>query len=237
MLSWPRLPRKTPTLKQGKEKNPMSMFTICAAFIAEGKLQESTSELTSSEKNFTREIGVLFRRFFQCKTQPHIIWSITEWESAKHHHDAAQFLMKRRRDDRFASILFGPDPYFEIFCREEKKLRVGEFSDDLIFIIVANGLINAKTKGSFPKLREERTAGIAKRLSWLSTYHNISNADEFVAFLGFVDQESFSRVRRVGDFLLEEYIFTGLRNPMGMSYLASYNQFICTPLVLTGSQM
>ncbi|MFQ5865631.1 MAG: antibiotic biosynthesis monooxygenase, partial [bacterium] len=77
----------------------MSMFTICTAFVAEGKLQESLAKLTTSEKNFTREVGVLFRRFFQCTTQPHIIWAITEWESEKHHNDAAQSLMKERRDD------------------------------------------------------------------------------------------------------------------------------------------
>ena len=62
-----------------------------------------------------------------------------------------------------------------------------------------------------------------------------SKADEFVAFLGFVDEESFNRVRHKGDLLLEEYLFTGLRHPMGMSYLAGYNQFICTPLSLPGS--
>lgn len=213
----------------------MSMFTICTAFVSEGRLDETLAELASSEKNFTREIGVLFRRFFQCTTQPHIIWAITEWESEKDHNDAAQSLMKERRDDRFASILFGPDPYFEIFCHEEKELRIGEFSDNLSLIIVAHGLINTKAKGSFLRLRKERTAEMAEKLSWLGTYHNIYNPDEVVAFLGFADEQSFNRVRRVGDFLLEEYLFTGLRNPMGMSYLASYNQFICTPLSLTGS--
>ncbi len=213
----------------------MSMFTICTAFMAEGRLDETLVELGSSEKNFTPEIGVLFRRFFQCTTQPHIIWSITEWESERHHNDAAQSFMKSRRDDRFASILFGPDPYFEIFCNEEKELRVGEFSDNLSFIIVAHGLISTKARESFLKLRKERTAEMAEKLSWLSTYHNLYNPDEFAALLGFVDEESFSRVRRVGDLLLEEYLFTGLRSPVGMSYLAGYNQFICTPLSLTGS--
>jgi len=211
------------------------MFTICTAFVAEGKLDETLTGLASSEKGFTREIGVLFRRFFQCTTQPHVIWANTEWESEKHHNDAAQSLMKKRRDDRFASIPFGPDPYFEIFCNEEKGLRVGEFSDDLGFMIVAHGLIGAKARESFLKLRKERTAELAEKLCWLSTYHNIYAPDEFVAFLGFVDEESFNQVRRVGDFLLEEYLFTGLRHPMGMSYLAGYNQFICTPLSLTGS--
>ena len=213
----------------------MSMFTICAAFVAEGGLDETLATLAASEKNFTREIGVLFRRFFQCTTQPHVIWAITEWESEKHHNDAAQSLMNERRDDRIASILFGPDPYFEIFCNERKDLRVGEFSDGLSFIVVAHGLINAKSREGFLKLRRERTAEVAEKLSWLSTYHNIHGPDEFVALLGFADEESFNQVRRVGDFLLEEYLFTGLRHPKGMSYLAGYNQFICGPLSLTVS--
>lgn len=210
----------------------MSMFSICTAFVAEGKLDETLIALASSEKNFTHEIGVLFRRFFQCTTQPHVIWAITEWESEKHHNDAAQSLMKERRDDRFASILFGPDPYFEIFCEEEKGLRVGEFSDGLGLIIVAHGLISSKARESFVELRKERTAELAERLGWLGTYHNSYAPDEFVAFLGFLDEESFDQVRPVGDFLLEEHLFTGLRHPRGMSYLAGYNQFICTPLSL-----
>jgi hypothetical protein len=40
------------------------MFTICTAFVAEGKLDETLEELASSEKNFTREIGVLFPQIF-----------------------------------------------------------------------------------------------------------------------------------------------------------------------------
>ncbi len=140
--------------------------------------------------------------------------------------------MKKRRDDRFASILFGPDPYFEIFCNWEQKLSVGKFSDNFNFIVVAHGLINAKAKESFLKLRKERTAELTEKLCWLSTYHNIYAPDEFVTFLGFTDEDSFKRVRLVGDFLLEEYLFTGLRHPKGMSYLAGYNQFICTPLLL-----
>jgi hypothetical protein len=213
----------------------MSTFTICTAFVSGGKLDETISGIASSEKNFTREIGVLFRRFFQCVTQPHIIWSITEWESEKHHNDAAQSLMKKRRDDRIASIQFGPDPYFEIFCNEENGLKIGEFSDNISFIIIAHGLMNTKAKERFLNLRKERTAAIAQKLRWLRTYHNIYAPQEFVAFLGFTNEKFFNRIRHVGDFLLEEYLFTGLRNPMGMSYLASYNQFICTPLSSTGS--
>lgn len=211
----------------------MTMFSICTAFIADGKLEENLSGLSSSETKFTREIGVHFRKFFQCTVQPHILWAITEWESEKHHNDAAQSLMKKRRDDRFASILFGPAPYFEIFCNEERDLRVGEFSDDLSFIIVAHGLINANSRDTFLELRKERIAEMAEQLHWMGMYHNIYNPDEFVAFLGFTNEESFNQVRQAGEILLEEYLFTGLRNPMGMSKLAGYNQFICAPLLLT----
>ncbi len=77
----------------------MSMFSICTAFMPDGKRQESLAELASAEKNFNSGIGVLFRRFFQCMIQPQIAWVITEWESEKHHNDAAQFLMQKRRDD------------------------------------------------------------------------------------------------------------------------------------------
>ena len=33
--------------------------------------------------------------------------------------------------------------------------------------------------------------------------------------------------KRSSNKFLEEYLFTGLRNPLGMSYIANYNQFIC----------
>lgn len=210
----------------------MTMFTICTAFIADGNLEEDLAGLSASEEKFTPEIGVLFRKFFQCTVQPHILWAITEWESEKHHNDAAQSLMKTRRDDRFASISFGPVPYFEIFCNEERDLRVGEFSDDLNFIVVAHGLINANSRDTFLELRKERIAEMAERLHWMGTYHNIYNPDEFVAFLGFTNEEAFNQVRQAGEILLEEHLLTGLRNPMGMSKIAGYNQFICSPLVL-----
>lgn len=143
--------------------------------------------------------------------------------------------MKKRRDDRIASILFGPDPYFEIFCNEERKLGVGEFSDELSLIVIAHGLMNTKAKESLLKLRKDRVTETAEKLSWLRIYHNSYNPDEFVALLGFVNEDAFNQVRNVGDFLLEEYLFTGLRKPFGMSLLAGYNQFICSPLLLNGS--
>lgn len=208
----------------------MSIFSICTAFASEGQLEEAVAGIAAAEAKFTPEIGVLSRRFFQCTTQPHIIWANTEWISEKHHNDAAQSLMQQRRDDRFASILFGPDPYFEIFCQEEEGLRAGDYSNDLGSIIVAHGLIAAKSRDAFLELRQERTEEWRDRLPLLKTYHNTHAPDEFVAFLGFPDEAALSEIRQVGDLLLEEYLFTGLRAPMGMSYLAAYNQFVCHPL-------
>ncbi len=208
----------------------MSIFSICTAFASEGQLEEAVAGIAAAEAQFTREIGVLSRRFFQCITQPHIIWANTEWASEKHHNDAAQSLMQQRRDDRFASILFGPDPYFEIFCWEEEDLRAGDYSDNLGFIIVAHGLIAAKSRDAFLELREERINEWRDRLPLLRTYHNTHAPDEFVAFLGFPAEEELGEIRQVGDLLLEEYLFTGLRDPMEMSHLAAYNQFVCGPL-------
>lgn len=212
----------------------MSVFSICTAFVTEGKLDETVTAMMTSDKKFTPEIGVLFRKFFQCTVQPHIIWAVTEWKSERHHNDAAQFIMKTRRDDRIASIQFGPEPYFEIFCNEEVGLRVGEYSDKRRFIVVAHGLINTKAREQFLRLRSDRVVKVAEKIDWLRIYHNRYNADEFVAILGFSDEEAFNTVRNIEDFRLEEYLFTGLRKPFGMSYLANYNQFFCTPLSLTG---
>ena len=50
------------------------MFTICTSYVAEGKLEETLKEFGTAESIFTPDIGVLERRFFQCTTQPHIIW-------------------------------------------------------------------------------------------------------------------------------------------------------------------
>ncbi len=210
----------------------MSMFSICTAFVTEEKLEETLASLAAAETKFTPEIGVLFRKFFQCTVQPHIIWAITEWESEKHHNDAAQSLMQSRRDDRIASISFGPEPYYEIFCNEEEGLRVGQHSDRLGLIVVAHGLINAKARTQYRKLRRERIAELGPRLDWLRVHHNRYQPDECVALLGFTSEEAFDSVRGVGDLLLEEYLLTGLRKPFGMSYLAGYNQFLCTPLSL-----
>ncbi|MHA2006103.1 MAG: hypothetical protein ACXABO_01720 [Promethearchaeota archaeon] len=203
------------------------MFSICTAYIEDGKLEEVVKQFSESEKKFTIDIGVLFRKFFQCKIQPHIIWSITEWKSESSHNNAAQSLMETRRDDRFASIAFGPEPYFEIFCEEDRSLKIGKFSKKHEIIVVIHGLISEKPKNSYIKLRKERINEYKDHLQWVSVFHNTYNSNEFVAFLGFVNEDYFNKIRKVGELFLEEYLFTGLRKPLGMSYIASYNQFIC----------
>lgn len=207
------------------------MFSICTAYIENGKLEETIKAYSESEEKFTRDIGVLFRKFFQCKIQPHIIWSITEWKSEKAHNDAAQSIMEIRRDDRFASIGFGPEPYFEIFCYEDYNLKVGNFLTSYEYIIVIRGLISDKVKDKYVKLRNERIEEYKEKIQWLSVFHNTYNSYEFIAFLGFINEDYFDEIRKINDLYLEEYLFTGLRNPLGMSYLANYNQFICKPII------
>ncbi len=153
----------------------MSMFTICTAFVLQGQLEASLTEAAAEESRFTAEIGVLSRHFFQCIAQPHIIWSNTEWVSERHHNDAAQSLMGERRDDRIASIMFGPEPYFEMFCDEDGELAVGDFSDGVGLVIVAHGVISARARENLLDLRRERLEEVRDGL-WgapiLSTTHN-----------------------------------------------------------------
>ena len=203
------------------------MFSICTSYIEDGKLEETLIQFSESEKKFTKEIGVRFRKFFQCLIQPHIIWTITEWDSGKSHHDAAQSILQTRRDDRFASIAFGPEPYFEIFCDEDEMLKIGSFSEDYEYIVVIRCLISEKVKDKYFEIRQKRIEEFKEQIQWLSVYHNTYNMNEFVAYMGFLNGDEYNNIKRPNDLFLEEYLFTGLRNPLGMSYIANYNQFIC----------
>ena len=205
----------------------MTIFSICTAYIENGKIEKTIEEFAESEKKFTRDIGVIFRKFFQCTIQPHIIWAFTEWDSEKDHNNAAQSIMQTRRDDRFASIAFGPEPYFEIFCEEEENFNVGRYSDDFEIFIVVRGLINEKLREKYLDLRKVRINNEKNNLEYLRIYRNTYNSCEFIALLGFTNEDEFYKKRNVGDLFLEEYLFTGLKNPLGMSYIANYNQFIC----------
>ncbi len=120
----------------------MSMFSICKAFVVDGTLTETLDEMKAAESQFSAVAGVRFRKFFQCRIQPHAIWAITEWAAEKDHDDTAQSLMGVRRDDRIAACRLGPEPYFEIFYREDTTLKVGESADALSLVVVAHGLAN-----------------------------------------------------------------------------------------------
>ena len=40
------------------------MYSLCTAFIDNGKIEETIKDLSKSERRFTKEIGVLYRKFF-----------------------------------------------------------------------------------------------------------------------------------------------------------------------------
>ncbi|MFA5161003.1 MAG: hypothetical protein WC421_02045 [Elusimicrobiales bacterium] len=200
------------------------MFSICTAIIADGNIDETLAQWKESEKKFTREIGVTERYFFQCEFQTHIVWSLTGWESEKHHNDAAQSIMKIRRDDRIASAPFN-EPYFEIFC-EQDALSFGAVAG-CGFIIVAHGLVSVKARGEYEELQRNRVAQFKDRFAWFGLYRNTYNPNEFAAYMGFKDKAAYDALRKVGEMTIEEYLLTGLRVPLGMSLIAGYNQFVC----------
>ena len=140
--------------------------------------------------------------------------------------------MQIRRDDRFASIGFGPEPYFEIFCSEDESIRIGAYSEVNKYIIVCHGLIGEKVKVKYLNIRKVRIEECRNKIQWLRVYHNTYNSYEFVAYLRFRNKNEYNSVRKIDNMFLEEYLLTGLRNPLGMSYIANYNQFACEPLTL-----
>lgn len=213
----------------------MTIFTLCTATVPQGKLPEALADLAAAEPKFNVEAGVLWRQFFQCQVQPHIIWAVTEWVSERHHHDAAQSLMKTRRDDRIAAINFGPDPYYEIFCDDTLDLRVGEPTSAATCVVIAQGLIGERGREAYLAQRAEWATELALRAVWRRVYHNRYHRDEFIAMLGFGDHAAYQAASEVNGLRLEEVLFTGLREPLGMARVASYNQYICQPLMLPGA--
>lgn len=203
----------------------MSIFTVATKF---GDPESFLRKIKAAQID-PDEAGIIAQDFFYCIAQPNIFWAVTEWKTLKYHNALAQALLKdQRKDDRLEAITCGPNPSFEIFCKEAEEFRTGELSADIKHIVVAHGLISTQTKAKYLDLRQERYAKIAQQLPYLRIYHNAFNADEFVAVLGFANKAEFEAARAVDELLLEEYLFTGLQNPMGMGLLANYNQFVCT---------
>jgi heme-degrading monooxygenase HmoA len=205
------------------------MFSICTAIIETGKIEETLDQWKGSASVFTREIGVFDRFFFQCEFQPHLVWSLTGWESEKHHNDAAQSIMKIRRDDRIASSPFDK-PYFEVFC-EQDELSFGAMTKECGLVVVVHGLIGATVEKEYYELRRKRIAEFKGKFPWLGLFFNTYHPSEFTAYLGFPDKAAYEALRKVEEMTLEEYLFSGLRTPMGMSLIAGYNQFVCRPIL------
>ena len=101
------------------------------------------------------------------------------------------------------------------------------FSEDYEYIVVIRGLISEKARDKYLEIRNTRMEEFKEQIQWLSVYHNTYNMNEFVAFMGFLNRDEYNNIKKPNDLFLEEYLFTGLRNPLGMSYIANYNQFIC----------
>ena len=209
----------------------MPMFTICTAIVPEGELEKQVSGFPEAEKRFTREIGVLERDFYQCIQQPHIIWSNTKWTGEKAHNDAAQSIMKVRRDDRIGAAYFQPGLYFEIFCREIDEVSYARPDGNLPeMVVISHGLVATKKLDQWNKMVRELLKDLHSvgELGFCRTFYNYYNPAEFVGFMGWKNQESYQKHRMIDDLTIEEHCYTGLKN--GSSLLAGFNQFYCRPL-------
>lgn len=209
----------------------MSMFTICTAIVPEGELEKQISGFRDAERRFTREIGVLERDFYQCIQQPHIIWSNTKWTGEKAHNDAAQSIMKVRRDDRIGAAYFQPGLYFEIFCKEIDEVSYKSPSEKLPeIIVICHGLVATKKLDQWNKFLREHFKDLhsVEGLSSCRTFYNYYNPAEFVGFMEWNSQEDYQKHRMINDLTIEEHYYTGLKS--GSSMLASFNQFYCKPL-------
>lgn len=207
------------------------MFTICTAIVLEGDLEKQISSFRDAERRFTREIGVLERHFYQCIHQPHIIWSNTKWTTEKAHNDAAQSIMKVRRDDRIGAAYFQPGLYFEIFCKEIEEVCYRSPDEKLPqVVVICHGLVTVKKLDQWNKNVREvfKSLGSVGGLGFCRTFYNYYNSAEFVGFMGWNSEEDYQKCRMIDDLTIEEHYYTGLRS--GSSMLAGYNQFYCKPL-------
>jgi len=207
------------------------MFTICTAIVQEGQLEKELQNLKEAEKKFTREIGVLERDFYQCIQQPHIIWSNTKWTGECAHNNAAESVMKVRRDDRIASAYFQPGLYYEVFCKEIEEVSynaTGEKASELV--VICHGLVAIKKLEQWNKILRELFKDLpsVKGLEFCRTFYNYYNQTEFVGFMGWRSEQDYQTYRLKGDFTVEEHYYTGIKD--GSSLLAAYTQFYCRPL-------
>jgi hypothetical protein len=204
------------------------MYTICTAIIPEGELEKHLIGFRDAEKRFTREIGVLERDFYQCIQQPHIIWSNTKWTTEKAHNDAAQSIMKVRRDDRIGAAYFQPGLYFEIFCNEIEEVSYkSSHEKPPQIIVICHGLVAVKKLDQWNRIMHEAFEDLhsVEGLGFCRTFYNYYNPAEFVGFMGWNSQEDYQNHRMINGLTIEEHYYTGLKS--GSSMLASFNQFYC----------
>jgi len=209
----------------------MPMFTICTVIVQEGQLEKELRGMSEGEKKFTREIGVLERDFYQCIQQPHIIWSNTKWTGEYAHNNAAESIMKVRRDDRIASAYFQPGLYYEIFCKEIDEVSYKSPSDKPYeLVVVCHGLVALKKLDDWNKAIRElaKDSQSVDGLVFSRTFYNYYNPTEFVGLMGWASQEDYQKHRMIGNLTIEEHCYTGLKT--GASLLAAFNQFYCKPM-------
>jgi hypothetical protein len=207
------------------------MFTICTVIAQEGQLKKDLQDMRESEKKFTCDIGVLERDFYQCIQQPHIIWSNTKWTREYAHNNAAQSIMKVRKDDRIASAYFQPGLYYEIFCKEIEEASYKSLGNKPFeLVVVCHGLVAIKKLEQWNKIIRELFKDLysIEELRFCRTFYNYYNPTEFVGLVGWNSLQDYQKSRMIGDLTIEEHYYTGLKS--GSSLLAAYNQFYCKPL-------
>jgi hypothetical protein len=211
----------------------MPIFTICTAIVPDGELEQQVGNFREAEQRFTREIGVLERDFYQCIEQPHIIWSNTKWTEEKAHNDAAQSIMKVRKDDRIGAAYFQPGLYFEIFCKEIDEVSYkASGKGPSSMVVICHGLVAAKKLDTWNKILLEANKNLTSvyGLGFCRTFFNYYNPAEFVGFMGWSGPKDYRHHRMISDLTIEEHCYTGISS--GSSLLAGYNQFYCNPLKL-----
>lgn len=82
----------------------------------------------------------------------------------------------------------------------------------------------------FHRLRDARWSEVREEeIPWLRFYHNTCNHDDFAFFMGLTDEADRERLGR-DPYALEEYLSTGLDDPIEMSAIASYHRYLCKRL-------
>jgi heme-degrading monooxygenase HmoA len=207
----------------------MTMYSLCTQLVEQGKLEAALISFAEAERRFTRELGVLRRRFLQCVPQPHLIWAATEWTSERAHNAAAQSIMQVRADDRVASAFFRPGQYWEAFALPVPGAQLdGEGPAE--HVIVARMLVADRCAQGWEERVAARFGALARPAGLVRAqlWQNYACRREAVAFLEWRDEAAYAAGRLVGERTVEEELLVAAPR----SDLASYDQFECRPLSL-----